>query len=179
MQTRQPTTSTIVRTPVSSTAQTKRAQTPQQLAEHLLARFSTWLNRYSVDLLRMSLGFVFLLFGVLKFFPGASPAEALVERTIDTLTLGIVSGRNAVLLTAVMETFIGITLLTGKFLRLGLVVLAGAFVGIMSPLVLFVGDMFPAGGPTIEAQYVIKDVILIAAALVVAAKALGARLVTR
>jgi putative oxidoreductase len=174
MQTRQPTTQTIVRTPV-----TKKPQTPQQLAEHLLARFSTWLNRYSVDLLRLSLGFVFLLFGVLKFFPGVSPAEALVERTIDTMTLGIVSGRNAVLLTAVMETFIGLTLLTGKLLRLGLVVLAGAFVGIMSPLVLFAGDLFPAGGPTIEAQYVIKDVILIAAALVVAAKALGARLVTR
>lgn len=174
MQTRQPTTSTIVRTPVSS-----KPQTPQQLAEHLLARFSTWLNRYSVDLLRISLGFVFLLFGVLKFFPGVSPAEALAERTIDTLTFGIVSGRNAVLLTAVMETFIGLTLLSGKLLRLGLVVLAGAFVGIMSPLVLFAGDLFPGGGPTLEAQYVIKDVILIAAGLVVAAKALGARLIAR
>jgi uncharacterized membrane protein YkgB len=175
MQTRKPTTTTLAPAP----AATSKPQTPQELAEHLLARFSTWLNRYSVDLLRISLGFVFLLFGVLKFFPGASPAEALVERTIDTMTLGIVSGRNAVLLTAVMETFIGLTLLTGKLLRLGLVVLAGAFVGIMSPLVLFVGDLFPAGGPTLEAQYVIKDVILIAAALVVAAKVLGARLIAR
>jgi putative oxidoreductase len=172
MQTRQPTTTTLV-------PATPRPQTPQQLAEHLLTKFGTWLNRYSVDLLRISLGFVFLLFGVLKFFPGVSPAEALVERTIDTLTLGIVSGRNAVLLTALMETFIGLTLLSGKLLRPGLVVLAGAFVGIMSPLVLFAGDMFPAGGPTLEAQYVIKDVILIAAGLVVAAKALGGRLVAR
>jgi hypothetical protein len=55
-----------------------------------------WLSRHSVDILRVNLGLTFLGFGVLKFFPGASPAEALVMRTIDTLTLSIVSGRSAV-----------------------------------------------------------------------------------
>jgi hypothetical protein len=118
---------------------------------------------------------VFLLFGALKFVPGLSPAEDLAARTIDALTLGVVSGSGAVLLTAVMESFIGITLITGRLLKAGLAVLAMAMVGIMSPLVLFAGEMFP-GGPTIEAQYVIKDVVLIAAGLVVAAQALGARL---
>ena len=77
-------------------------------------------------------------------------------------------------LTATMETFIGLALVSGKFLRTGLVVLATAFVGIMSPVVLFAGDMF-GDGPTLEAQYVLKDVVLIAAGLVVGAKALGAR----
>jgi len=43
--------------------------------------------------------------------------------------------------------------------------------------VLFFGDLFP-GAPTLEAQYVLKDVVLVAAALVVTARALGARLVT-
>jgi hypothetical protein len=43
----------------------------------------------------------------------------------------------------------------------------------MSPLVLFFGDLFP-GTPTLEAQYVLKDVVLAAAGLVVAAKALTA-----
>lgn len=112
-------------------------------------------------LLRVSLGLVFLGFGVLKFFPGASPAEALVARTVDTLSLGIVSGRGAVLLTAVAECFIGVTLITGKLLRVGLLVLAASLVGIMSPLVLFWGDMFP-GTPTLEAQYVFKDIVLAA-----------------
>ena len=138
-----------------------------------------WLSRYSVAVLRVSLGIVFLAFGVLKFFPGASPAEALVERTIDTLTLGIVHGRTAVLITAVMECFIGLTLISGKLVRLGLVVLAGALVGIMSPLVLFFPDMFPGGTPTLEAQYVFKDIVLAAAGLVIAAGALGARLTKR
>jgi putative oxidoreductase len=138
---------------------------------------TTWLARHSITVLRISLGVVFLAFGALKFFSGASPAEALVMRTIDTLSLGIVSGTTAVVLTAVLETFIGLTLITGIGMRLGLVTLAGALIPIMSPLVLFTGDLFPGGLPTIEAQYVFKDIILAAACAVVAAKALGARYV--
>jgi putative oxidoreductase len=46
----------------------------------------------------------------------------------------------------------------------------------MSPLVLFYGDLFP-GAPTLEAQYVFKDIVLAAAGLVIAARTLGARLV--
>lgn len=131
-----------------------------------------WLGRQSVDILRVSLGLVFLAFGALKFFPGASPAEALVIRTLDTLTLGMIDGQAALLLTAVMECFIGITLVTGKLLRTGLLVLGMSLVGIMSPLVLFFGDLFP-GTPTLEAQYVFKDIVLAAAGLVIAAKALS------
>lgn len=135
-------------------------------------KLSGWLGRQSIDILRISLGLVFLAFGALKFFPGASPAEALVIRTIDTLTLGVISGNTALLLTAVMECFIGITLVTGKLLRTGLLVLGMSLVGIMSPLVLFFGDLFP-GTPTLEAQYVFKDIVLAAAGLVIAAKALA------
>ena len=135
-------------------------------------RLSGWLGRQSIDILRVSLGLVFLAFGFLKFFPGASPAEALVIRTIDTLTLGVIDGQAALLLTAVMECFIGITLVTGRFLRTGLLVLGMSLVGIMSPLVLFFGDLFP-GTPTLEAQYVFKDIVLAAAGLVIAAKALN------
>jgi len=134
-------------------------------------RLTGWLGRRSVDILRVSLGLIFLGFGTLKFFPGASPAEGLVMRTLDTLTFGVVEGRYAVLLTALMECFIGLTLVTGKFLRTGLLVLGMSLVGIMSPLVLFFGDLFP-GTPTLEAQYVLKDVVLAAAGLVIAAKAL-------
>ena len=132
-----------------------------------------WLGRHSIDILRISLGLVFLAFGALKFFPGASPAEALVIRTIDTLTLGVISGQAALLLTAVLECFIGITLITGRLLRTGLLVLGFSLVGIMSPLVLFFGDLFP-GTPTLEAQYVVKDIVLAAAGLVIAAKTLAA-----
>jgi uncharacterized membrane protein YkgB len=58
------------------------------------------------------------------------------------------------------------------FARFGLVMLAIAFVGILSPLVFFPGELFTATGPTLLGQYVLKNVVLIAAALVVASKAL-------
>ena len=137
-----------------------------------LDRVIDWLARYSVDILRISLGVVFLAFGAVKFVPDASPAQALVERTLDTLSLGLVSGEAALLMTAVAECFIGITLITGKLLRAGLAVLGASLVGIMSPLVLFFTDMFPSDGPTLEAQYVFKDIVLVAAGLVVAVWAL-------
>jgi putative oxidoreductase len=138
-------------------------------------RIVTVLSRYSVDLLRISVGLVFLAFGALKFFPGLSPAEGIAIRTMDALTFGLISGPTALLLVAIVETFVGLTLVTGRWLIAGLVVLCGAMIGIFAPLVLFTGELFGAG-PTIEAQYVLKDIVLVAAGLVVAARALGARL---
>ncbi|MBC9820574.1 DoxX family membrane protein [Terrabacter sp. MAHUQ-38] len=138
-------------------------------------RLQAFLVAYSLHALRISLGLVFLGFGVIKFVPGLSPAEAIASATIDRLTLGLVSGHNAVLLTAVTETVIGLTLVTGRFLRVGVLVLGGALTGITAPLALFTAELFPHG-PSLMGQYVLKDIVLAAAALVVAAYALGARL---
>lgn len=141
-------------------------------------RLTGWLTRHSIEVLRISLGLVILGFGALKLVPGASPAEELVMRTVDTLTLGIVSGQMAVFVTAVTEVAIGLILITGRVLKFGLLILAGWLLGILSPVVLFFTDMFPGGTPTLEAQYVLKDIVLVAAAMVIAARALGGRLVT-
>jgi hypothetical protein len=71
-----------------------------------------------------------------------------------------------------------VTLVTGRLLGVGLALLAGAMVGILSPLVLFFGELFPGGRPTIEGQYVLKDIVVVTAAAVVTARVLGARFVT-
>lgn len=141
----------------------------------VLDRARDWLAAHSVDILRVTLGLVFLAFAIPKYVPGLSPAESLAAATIETLTLGLVGGQAAVLLTAVVETVIGLTLITGRLVRLGLVVLAVALVGIMSPLVLF-PELMLDGGPTLVAQYVFKDIVLAAAGMVVAAHSLGARM---
>lgn len=156
---------------------TREHPRPTGSRRHAENRAASWLATHSITALRVSLGLVFLGFGALKFVAGASPAEALVMRTVDTLSLGLVTGTSAVVITAVLETFIGLTLLTGIGLRAGLVVLAGSLVGILSPVVLFFGDLFPGLAPTLEAQYVLKDIVLAAAGAVVAARALGARYV--
>jgi putative oxidoreductase len=141
----------------------------------LEAMLKAFLERWSIPALRVALGAVFVAFGVLKFFPGASPLEPLVEATWGVLTFGIVGGQLALVLTAIIETVAGLALISGVFARFGLVMLAIAFVGILSPLVFFPGELFTAGGPTLLGQYVLKNVVLIAAALVVASRVLRGR----
>lgn len=139
---------------------------------HLMARTG-------IPLLRLSLGTIFLGFGVLKYFPGVSPAEAMAEETIAELTFGLIDGRPGLLLVATLESAIGFCLITGWYLRLSLALLGLAMVGILSPLVLLPELLFrwPLI-PTLAGQYVLKDLVLVAAGLVVAVGALGGRLVT-
>ncbi|GAA2824726.1 DoxX family protein [Nonomuraea rubra] len=144
--------------------------------ETMISRLSGWLARHSIDVLRISLGLVFVAFGTLKFFPGVSPAEALSVATLEKLSLGLLSGYAAQAVIAAMEVFIGLTLVTGKLLKTGLVVMTGALAGFFAPYVFFFTNLFP-GAPTLEAQYIFKDIVLAAAAMVIGARALGARLV--
>jgi uncharacterized membrane protein YphA (DoxX/SURF4 family) len=140
-----------------------------------------WLVAYSVAILRVSLGAVFLAFGALKFFPGVSPAQSLVERTTDILLLGLVPGPVALVLVATLECVIGLCLVSGRALRGAIYLLVVQLIGILSPLVLLPGRLFagPHGAPTLEGQYVLKDVILVGATLVLAATLRGGRLTTR
>ncbi len=46
-----------------------------------------WLARHSVPLLHGGLGVIFPWFGARKYVPGASPAQELVIRTADILTI--------------------------------------------------------------------------------------------
>lgn len=164
--------------PSAASARRRSAVVPARLADRVDAAVAAtvrFLTRWSVPALRVALGLVFLGFGVLKFVPGASPAESIAARTVETLTFGVVGGTAAVIFTAVLETFIGLTLVTGRLLRTGLVALAVAMAGILSPIVLFAGELF-GDGMTLMGQYVLKDLVLVTGAAVVAAVALGARL---
>jgi putative oxidoreductase len=137
-------------------------------------RFDAGLHRllrsHSIALLRITVGFVILVFGVLKFFPGISPAEELTKMTTDKLTFGLVPGDIAIVAVAVLETTIGLMLITGRFLRVAVYLLFGQLIGILAPLVLFTDRLFagPHSAPTLEGQYVIKDLILVASGFVVA-----------
>jgi putative oxidoreductase len=137
-----------------------------------------WLVAYSIAILRVSVGAVFLGFGLLKFFPGVSPAQNLVEATTHILTFGLVPGPIALVAVATLETIIGICLLTGRGMRGGVYLLIVQLVGILSPIVLLPGRLFSGAGiaPTLEGQYVLKDLIIVGAALVLASTVLGARL---
>lgn len=142
-------------------------------------RIHGWLVRNSITVLQISLGLVFLGFGILKFFPGASPAADLVEETIRVMTFGVVPGPVGLVITASLECAIGVSLITGRWLRLTLYLLAFELIGILSPLVLLPARMFsgPDYAPSLEGQYVLKDIVLVAAAMVIATQFRGARIV--
>ena len=141
-------------------------------------RITELLARAAIPFLRMALGVVFLWFGALKFFPGLSPAQDLAARTIEVLTFGIVEAGIALPVLAAWECLIGIGLLTGRFLRVTLLLLAVQMVGTMTPLFLFPAETFTQFpiAPTLEGQYIIKNLVLIGAAMVVGATVRGGQL---
>ena len=135
---------------------------------------------HSVTVLRIAVGAVFLGFGVLKYFPGVSPAEDLTKVTTNLLTFGLVPDGVSIVAIATLECFIGICLIAGKGMRVAIWLLAIEFVGILSPLVLLPGRLFagPHDAPTLEGQYVLKDIILVGAGMIIAATTFrGGRLV--
>ena len=140
-----------------------------------MTRATSWIsnatNLHGVTLLRISLGIVFLWFGALKLVPGLSPAENLASETILALTAGLVDATISVPLLGACETAIGLGLLTGIAVRplLGLLILH--LCGTLTPLILFPDQMF-VQVPfvlTLEAQYIMKNFVLISGALVIAA----------
>jgi len=142
-------------------------------------RLVFWMAANGIALLRLSLGIVFLWFGALKFVPGSSPAEHLAVDTIAKLTFGSIDAKAALLLLALWETSVGLALLLGVHLRLALALLLLQMAGTLTPLVLFPSLTFVRFpfAPTLEGQYILKNLVLISAAIVIGATLRGGKLV--
>jgi uncharacterized membrane protein YkgB len=147
--------------------------------DRLDVRITRTLARIGVPVLRVALGIVFLWFGVLKFFPHLSPAETLAARTIQQLTFGIVQPSVSLPVLATWESIIGIGLIVNRGMRVILLLLAIHMIGTFTPLIFFPGETFTSFPfvPTLEGQYIIKNLVLIGAAIVVGATVRGGRLV--
>lgn len=126
--------------------------------------------RYSVPLMRLSLGVVFFWFGALKLFPNLSPAEDMVRQATF-----FVDPAWFIPLLAIWEMAIGLGFITGKAQRLTILLLFLQMPGTMLPLVVvpqMVWTVFPFG-LTLEGQYIVKNLVLIAAALVIGSTVRG------
>ena len=151
---------------------------PRQI-EEVDVRITGTLARIGVPVVRIALGIVFLWFGILKFFPNLSPAEDLAARTIERLTFGAVQPAVSLPVLAAWESLIGIGLIVNRWMRGVLLLLAVQMAGTFTPLLLFPNEtwtVFPIA-PTLEGQYIIKNIVLIGAAMVVGATVRGGRLV--
>jgi uncharacterized membrane protein YkgB len=133
-----------------------------------------FMARGGIPILRVALGIVFVWFGALKFFPGMSPAEELVIATVPWLP-----GRVFMPILAAWEVAIGLGFLTGRALRLTILLLFLQMPGTMAPMILLPDQVFAAFpfGLTLTGQYIVKNLVLIAAALVIGATVRGGKLV--
>ncbi|MDI6100401.1 DoxX family protein [Actinoplanes sp. NEAU-A12] len=130
-------------------------------------------SRHGPLAIRLSLGIVLFWFGVLKFVPGLSPAESLMIRTVEALTFGVLVGDTARLFVAAVETLIGVALLTGRMPHTALAALALQMAGTFAPLLLFPGEMWRHPFvPSLEGQYIVKNIVLVSAAFALAATVL-------
>ena len=124
------------------------------------------LNNWSLPVLRVSLGIVFIWFGALKPF-GDSPANEVITKTIYWFDPDIF-----IPILGYWEMLIGICLLYTPLIRVGLFLLAlqmpGTFLPLVSrPEICFIDVPFNL---TLEGQYIVKNLVLIGAAMVVGGK---------
>lgn len=148
--------------------------------ENVDRHITNWMAKNGITLLRISVGIVFFWFGVLKFVPGLSPADELATRTISVLTFGVVPPEVSRPVLAAWECLIGLGLISGLFIRATLLLLFVQMMGTITPLVLFPHEtwtIFPIA-PTLEGQYILKNIVLITAALVIGATVRGGKLVS-
>jgi uncharacterized membrane protein YkgB len=126
-----------------------------------------FMRRWGLRALRLSLAVIFIWFGLLKPL-GLSPAAPLVKATVDWMPLLSPDGWLAVI--GWWEVLIGITFLFQGTVRIAIALLALQMVGTFLPLVILPGVTFQPGhvpyAPTMEGQYIVKNLLIIAAALV-------------
>lgn len=122
-----------------------------------------WMGRYGHFLLRVTLGAIFVWFGALKIW-GVSSAGELVEKTVPWLDPQVF-----VPLLGWWEVLIGLGFWVRPFVRLAVFLLFMHMPGTLLPLVLlpdvcFVRFPFVL---TLEGQYIIKNLVLASAAIVI------------
>ena len=137
-----------------------------------------WMASHGLFLLRLSIGIVFFWFGILKYFEGLSPAEDLAIKTISSITFNLIPDKIIIYGLATWEVLIGLGLIFKIFLRETLLLLYLQMIGTFFPLFLFpeeVFHIFPYS-LTIEGQYIVKNIVLLSAGIVLGATVRGGRL---
>lgn len=127
---------------------------------------SAFLRRWSIPALRVSLGLVFVWFGALKVFD-VTPVADLVGRTVYWFDPDWV-----VPVLGAFEIIVGIGLLFKIALRAVLGLFAAQMLGTFLVLVLLPEVSFEDGNPlllTVEGEFVIKNLVLLSAGMVVGA----------
>jgi uncharacterized membrane protein YkgB len=132
----------------------------------LYFKFSKIVDKHSVNMMRIALAIVYIWFGALKIF-GMSPASELVEKTVYWFKPEIF-----VPILGMCEVIIGLGLLFKKLIPITIVLLLLHMAVTFFPVFIVQAvcfDVFPYQ-PSLVGQYIIKNLVLISGALVIAGK---------
>lgn len=126
-----------------------------------------------ISLLRISIGIIYLWFGILKFFENHSPAEELARKTLAVLCFGLIPDCICFLLLAIVETYIGLMLILNiagsNTIRLAILHLMGTYLPIaILPEIFFKDFPFVL---TLIGQYIIKNMVIFCALMIIYSKA--------
>ena len=133
------------------------------------ATLSNWLYAHSGQLIRWAIGLNYFWFGILKFFHGLSPAEVLAKDTIRILTFGIIPDEVNLILLAIWEVAVGVLFLSGRWVKIGAQAAILHMIFTFMPLVFFPEVSFSHApyGFTIVGQYIVKNLVFLAALVVI------------
>lgn len=119
----------------------------------------------TMHLLRWAIGINYFWFGILKFFSGQSPAEAVAKDTVRLVTFGLIPDEVNLLLLAIWEVCVGLIFMSGYFVRLGASIAIVHMIFTFLPLFVFPEIAFTHApfGFTIVGQYIVKNLVFLGA----------------
>lgn len=137
---------------------------------HIDLRLIAFFKRIFIPSARVALFIVFFWFGFLKLI-GLSPADSLAVALTEQ-TIGMQYFDTLFVVLSLAECIIGILFLFPKMTRLVVPLLLAHMVLVCSPLVLLPNIVWQSAFvPTLEGQYIIKNAVIVALAIGVAASA--------
>lgn len=141
----------------------------KKAAQAIDLRIISFANKWYVPIGRVALFAVYFWFGALKVV-GISPASPLAE-ALTIRTIGLQFFDVAFLTLALFECVIGVLFLIPRFTRLAVLLLLAHMMIVCSPLLLLPSEAWQSLlVPTLEGQYIIKNLALVAVALTIAAR---------
>ena len=125
--------------------------------------------RNTIKLIRLSLGIIFIWYGMLKFFPTLSPAEDLAIKTIDIMFFGFINPNLSIKLLALLEISIGIGFILDFYTRIITIVFIGHMICTFAPLFLLPELSFTHApyAFTLVGQYIVKNIVFILAGILI------------
>ena len=144
----------------------------KKLIKRLDVRIVNWLQTLEVPLARIAIFTVYFWFGSLKLF-GVSPAtplvRALFEKTITFMPFGFFY-----FLFSLFEVIIGVLFLIRSAERAAILLLLLHLTTTVMPLIFLPQITWQAFlVPTLEGQYIIKNILIAASAVVVGSKVIA------